>query len=114
MEEQHAHDSLCHTCRSLPIGSVGCTCKEIGDLRAISFKGNQYHESCIQFATNILKVYSPGCTPGDSLIEILIQIEDMCQAQSNWTVGKEGFIQQVEGVHVENVVNDKIEWNTLG
>ena len=91
MNDHHDHDDLCNTGRMLPVGSEGCTCEKLWELRE---KGTDYAVA-LYSANVILKRFYPGCTPMDNLLGILIQLDHYIAGQSKWAAEKEGLEEKV-------------------
>lgn len=87
----HDHDPLCKTCRSLPIGSEGCTCEELWKLR---YRAEELVNG-VDAANVILTRVHPGCPPMNNLMGILIQLDQDIAVQSDWAAEKEGLEEKI-------------------
>jgi len=88
---QEQHDPYCKTSRALAVGSVGCTCGSIRQLREAASESDRAYK----YAVALLKSLVPSCEPLTTLMGVLSQIDNWCSGQKNWATEKEEFLNQL-------------------
>jgi len=85
------HDPCCRSSRALAVGSVGCICGDIRQLREAAAEKDRAYK----YAVTLFKELAPSCNPLTTLMGVLSQIDNWCSGQKNWATEKEELLNRL-------------------